>query len=100
VHESSLASGDCAGLCASLIGTIVNSGIVPPTGSAEYYSSCLRFPRMKRACFPKGTSSTSFYKRVNEIMAVVPSGAIAESLDFRGLQALFPFSLSVGTDKL
>jgi len=64
--------------CASLIGMIANSGIVPPTGSAEYPSSCLRFPRMKRACFPEETSSTSFYKRVNEIQAKVPSGAIAE----------------------
>jgi hypothetical protein len=33
---------------------------------------------MKRACFPEETSSTSFYKRVNEIMAEVPSGAIAK----------------------
>jgi hypothetical protein len=60
---------------------------------------------MKRACFPEGTSSTSFYKRVNEIQAESPfrsdSGgrdrSEAESLDFRGLQTLFPlfpFSLS------
>ena len=89
VHESSLSSSDCAGLCFSNRNDC-EFWHCPPKCSAEYHSSCLRFPRMKRACFPKGTSSTSFYKRVNEIMAVVPSGAIAESLDFRGLQALFP----------